>query len=259
MAGLNAMRHRDSATCATFVSCASSDNFLRTSNGTAPRMTYVCERCGYETMRKYNFDLHLQRKTPCVTSLRKLNITDGLICKNCSRIFTNRQAKYRHMKKNTCVSISRVHPCTYTSFETPLVDHIDADVVKDLYLSNCRSIKKLLNEVVRKVYKDRPSNNSFRFPMGVKSRSIEVVSKGKYDILPFDKVVQVVLRRISELCAEHLEAHYHAGTIVGTTCMCHAKNLRDLCFKTNDENVSKEYYPCIKAAILECSSVIQKF
>ena len=116
-------------------------------------LKYKCIKCGYETIRKYNFELHKKRKTPCEITPRKINFTEGLICNNCSQIFTNRQAKYRHLKQKLCQPTSNIDvDSEYLPFETPNVDHIDGSLVKDLYLSSNRYIKKQLNEVVRKNY-----------------------------------------------------------------------------------------------------------
>lgn len=221
---------------------------------------YRCVKCGYETIRKYNFEVHKRRKTPCKITPRKINITEGLICNNCSQIFTNRQAKYRHVKQRMCQPTSDSSVAyEYFPFETPNVDHIDASLIKDLYLSNNRSIKKLLNEVVRKIYQENFNNNSFRFPMGVKSNMVEVFSKGKLNLQPMDSVVQIVLQKTSALLAQHLRTQYENGSIIGITCLLHANILTKLCRTKIEKPVFEEYGPYVKAAILECSNVILKF
>ena len=216
---------------------------------------YRCAKCGYETVRKYNFEMHKNRKTPCKMSQQKVNITEGLICNSCSRVFKNRQAKYRHVKQQMCKPVSIIDVPEYLPFETPNVDHIDEFLIKELYLSNNRSIKKLLNEVVRKIYIENYNNNSFRFPMGVKSKLVEVCSPGKLDFLPVNKVVQTVLQNTSKLLAHYLRTHYENGTIIGITCLLHANILTKLCRTNIDKNDFDEYSPYVKAAILECSNV----
>lgn len=212
---------------------------------------YKCGRCGYETSRKYNFELHQNRKTPCSIN-RKINITEGRICNKCSQVFPNRQAKYRHVKNNNCTPTNdnKIKPF---SVEAPYVDHIDRDLIKDLYLSNDRSVKKLINETIRKIYGDFRSNNSFRFPMGVKSNAIEVFSNERYQLLPLQDVLQTVLQQTSALCELYLRSHYQNKTIMGITCLIHANILKEL--SSNNELSHKkkdEYYPFVKAAIIEC-------
>lgn len=221
---------------------------------------YKCFKCGYETARKYNFELHKQRKTPCNITPQKINITEGLICNNCSQVFTNRQAKYRHVKKQTCQIMSNKHDIPeYLPFENPDIDHIHSNKIKDLYLSNNRSIKKLLNEVVRIIYKENDLNNSFRFPMGAKSNVVEVFSQGKFNFMPVGRVVQIVLQKTSELLAYHLRTHYENGTIIGITCLLHANVLKNLACAEIEKNYLNEFCPYVKAAILECSNVFPKF
>jgi hypothetical protein len=212
-------------------------------------------------MRKYNFELHKRRKTPCDIIQQNINVTDGLICSHCLQMFTNRQAKYRHTKQQICQNVRKTtaNVSEYFPFETPNVDHIDAKMIKDLYLSNNRSIKRLLNEVVRKIYGENDCNNSFRFPMGVKSNVVEVFSQGKLDILPVKEVVQIVLQKTSDLLARNLRLQYENGSIIGITCLIHANILTKLSCVRNDKNELNQYSPYVKAAILECSNVFPKF
>jgi len=86
---------------------------------------FKCEKCGYETKRKQNFERHINRKTPCnyvvdkkficnlcstsffnSSSLKRHSVkckgVDSLTCPICGERFQYQVAKYRHMKKNTC-------------------------------------------------------------------------------------------------------------------------------------------------------------
>lgn len=225
---------------------------------------FKCDQCGYETNRKFNFELHKNRKTPCAVIAQKINLTQGMICNICSQIFPNRQAKYRHVKKQICCQPlfdDDLYQKKYQPFETPYVDHISRDLIKDLYLSNNRSIKKLLNETTLKIYRDFESNNSFRFPMGVKSNLVEVFSQsGKYQLLPVQNVLRTVLQKTSALCEAHLRRHYHDNTIIGITCLQHANTLKELSISDHLTNKTKnEYYPFVKAAIIECTNLFPKF
>lgn len=235
---------------------------------------YTCANCNYQTNRKYNLLLHHNKKIPCSSSTdddreggrgnrahenikRKGNITAGRICEVCEEIFPNRQAKYRHKKKSLCkspdVKSSGVN-LSYFPYDKPFVEHVNAEVVKNLYFLTGRNTKRLINEGVRKIYKEIPKNNSFRFPLGLKSNEVEVYHEGGKRLLPLDDVIDTVLRRTSMIFEKHLSDHYDKGSIIGSACLNHVNILKNLISQDVGiyDELRSEYYPYVKSAMLEC-------
>ena len=78
---------------------------------------FSCNKCDYVTNRLSNYKAHIERKIPCDTPKKSLINSDNvsnavsgksLVCPCCKAVFQNRQAKYRHMKKNSCESPKKV-------------------------------------------------------------------------------------------------------------------------------------------------------
>jgi hypothetical protein len=83
------------------------------------RVSYTCEKCGYNTDKKSNYDNHQKRKTPCVSvqpiTTQLLNVSanvsnvsnvskqvsieaDSLTCQFCRKSFKHRSSKSRHVR-----------------------------------------------------------------------------------------------------------------------------------------------------------------
>jgi hypothetical protein len=60
---------------------------------------YICDRCGYQSNRKSNYEAHLARKRLCI----KIDIElSSRQCSHCSRVFSNSSNRKRHeLKCNT--------------------------------------------------------------------------------------------------------------------------------------------------------------
>ncbi len=56
-------------------------------------MKYFCEKCIYETEKKYDYDRHLTSKK------HAQNTKKIYTCKNCNAIYNVRQSLYAHKKK----------------------------------------------------------------------------------------------------------------------------------------------------------------
>ena len=286
------------------------------------RTLYKCEHCGYETNRKYNLQLHLNKKTSCKTvkddtillpgEQNVVSSVNSVIpnvnipryrCETCFRTFTTRQSKHRHVKRANCSApdasvedqsvIGHLHDTIqklqnkvtelnennsnvtnintvyntnnvtinqYFSYDRPYIGHVNAEVVKQLYLDNERNMKRMINEATRTIYKQIPKNNSFNFPLGVKSNFVEVFYNNEKRILPLQDVIDVVLQQTSAACERHLRAHYYDGSIKGTACLNHADVLEDLAVQSIDTD--KEYrltfFPSVKTAIMECLNAEEK-
>lgn len=155
---------------------------------------------------------------------------------------------------NTVYNTNHVTINQYFSYDRPYIGHVNAEVVKQLYLDNQRNMKRMINEATRTIYKQIPKNNSFNFPLGVKSNFVEVFYNNEKRILPLQDVIDVVLQQTSAACERHLRAHYYDGSIKGTACLNHADVLEDLAIQSIDTD--KEYrltfFPSVKTAIMEC-------
>ena len=66
---------------------------------------FRCEKCNYNTCRKYNYDLHIDsikhKKDRMTTENNKklVKVSKNHECLNCSKIFNDRAGLWRHKKK----------------------------------------------------------------------------------------------------------------------------------------------------------------
>ena len=69
---------------------------------------FYCEKCHYNTSRKYNYDKHLRSKRhlenckSCVSqnvSQKSQKVARSYICEHCNKEYSHRQSLYSHKKK----------------------------------------------------------------------------------------------------------------------------------------------------------------
>lgn len=102
-------------------------------------MLYKCNSCDYYSNRKFNLQIHVQRKhanenleivaskseivapeSDEINTEVKQKVKKSLICTRCGKIFKSRQNKYRHMKYVQCT------PATVYEEEVKLTDPPDS-------------------------------------------------------------------------------------------------------------------------------------
>jgi len=88
-----------------------------------PNLTmFSCDICSYTTSRKYNLQLHQNRKKQCVPEVKPERTVEdevnvGKVCAKCSKCFKSKQSLVRHMK--TCLGLNPLQCQTcYKIFDT---------------------------------------------------------------------------------------------------------------------------------------------
>ena len=224
---------------------------------TLPR--YRCETCLRTFTTRQSKHRHVKRAncTAPNSSVEDQNVIGHLqdtIQKLQNKVTELNESHSNVTNINTVYNTNHVTINQYFSYDRPYIGHVNADVVKQLYLDNERNMKRMINEATRTIYKQIPKNNSFNFPLGVKSNFVEVFYNNEKRILPLQDVIDVVLQQTSAACERHLRAHYYDGSIKGSACLTHADVLEDLAVQNIDTD--KEYrltfFPSVKTAIMEC-------
>ena len=104
----------------------------------------------------------------------------------------------------------------YNNYDKPYTDHITNTVMKKIFESNKRDPALILNETVRRIYKNdkHPENNVIQ--IGEKTALSKVYKDGKEIWLPMDGVIQTVMTSTGEFCADRLRDCHEEGVIEGT-------------------------------------------
>lgn len=216
---------------------------------------YKCPRCNYSTSKKTYMKMHIGRKTQCqllnkdidihtldINSL-KINddetletpetlktpetpedtedLSDDLVCKNCSKEFTRLDARKRHQK--ICTGILDAEDNKDNKDSKDSKNNKDEQVVymndyKEPYLDNIKDIAantmdQLINNII-KIYEVRavvieqiyynnkvPSNHSIMYKNDKEIEVYEVMKK-KYTIHVFDKILDELYNN-TEFWIEH--------------------------------------------------------
>ena len=213
--------------------------------------SFICETCGYNTNRKYNLELHQRSPNACEKRLKRhdkschvvptvvsrspycspivvpcsptrspeleTSSNNSLQCQTCKKVFSCRQNKYRHSKKNNCKLVlteeqqrikeleeelkekeiqleeARSRPTTiynttnnnnyfdhsinYNNYDNLSVDHITKDDIKRLF-NNCRMQYPELSEDVTRMLLKPKENQCIYLPEGQKSNTCAVIKDG---------------------------------------------------------------------------------
>ena len=101
------------------------------------------------------------------------------------------------------------------NYDKPYTDHITNTVMKRIFESSQRDPALILNETVRRIYKNEkhPENNVIK--MGEKTALSKVYKDGKEIWLPMDGVIQTVLSSTGEFCADRIRDCHEEGVIIG--------------------------------------------
>ena len=160
-----------------------------------------------------------------------------------------------------------INTINLNSYDNPSVDHVDMDVVKDLYYKTGRNLKKLIHEGVRKIWETN-ENNSFNIPSFLTSKkikkslfqrneTIQVYSDGDHRMLPANHVVDVVLQKAAAVCESHLRRHHYDDNVRGHAVLKHADVLEGLAIEyqetwDEDKKFRDGYKPFVQNALIEC-------
>ena len=241
-----------------------------------------CDKCHITFSRH---DIYIRHSKVCkgISSLQ---------CPNCLKAFKSAPGKCKHIKNVNCqqvdvqtLEIERLkkeleieksnnssNNCNNTinnnttnnttnnnttniimnNYDNPNTDHITKAVMAQLFRINKTDPNLILNETVRRIYKNKdfPENNSIKL---IDRSAYTKVYKGDEEItLPVDEVLQTILTLMSDLCGDRLgdceEEGYMSGKKVGLV-----KNIMDTLAMDDREDRDNrlKYIPYVKSALLE--------
>ena len=119
---------------------------------------FRCEKCNYNTYRKYNYDLHVDSKKHQKNRITTKNneslvkVSKNHECLNCNKIFNDRAGLWRHKKK-----------CLETNIEIPKDENQDKDkLIMMLIKQNSELIKETseFKNMVMKVIENGTHNTT---------------------------------------------------------------------------------------------------
>jgi acetyl/propionyl-CoA carboxylase alpha subunit len=115
-----------------------------------------------------------------------------------------------NIDKSTTINIQ------YNNYDKPNTDHITNKVMKGIFETSKRDPALILNETVRRIYKNdkHPENDVIK--MGEKTALSRVYKDGKEIWLPMDGVIQTVMTSAGEFCADRLRDCHEEGVIEGS-------------------------------------------
>lgn len=199
-----------------------------------------------------------------------------LRCEICNKYFKSKQGKYQHRKHVKCkpnsnqdvltpiITINKnnvidnstkniqTNNITYNNYNTPDMSHITPNLIADLYTYFKRDIKLLVNDVVRRVYKDVPENDCIKFIEGTKSNFVQVQHMDQKRLLPVQEVCETILTNICVVCDKHMQDCIFDGLVIGDSCMYAAQEFEQLGIDARTEHKihRAEFIPYVKSALL---------
>ena len=116
---------------------------------------------------------------------------------------------------NNTDNSTNINVIQYNNYDKPYTDHITNTVMKGIFETSQRDPALILNETVRRIYKNdkHPENNVIK--MGEKTALSKVFKDGKEIWLPMDGVIQTVLSNTGEFCADRIRDCHEEGVIIG--------------------------------------------
>ena len=270
------------------------------SENTDPEQTnkpkYSCETCGktFNTRQgksKHKKNVDCQTTLICEPIVPERVTCDSTTCPYCEKVFSREDNLKRHMTScamknfggktiynttntnNTTTNNNNSHNNNSTnitinlnSYDNPSVDHVDMDVIKELYYKNGRNLKKLIHEGVRRIWEKR-ENNTFNLPFSSskkikkslfqRNETLQVYSDGDHRMLPANHVVDVILQKAAAVCESHLRRHYYDDNVRGHAVLKHADVLEELAIEyqeswDEDKKFRDGYKPFVENALIEC-------
>jgi uncharacterized coiled-coil protein SlyX len=131
------------------------------------KMIYCCEKCDTEFPKKYNYDKHMNRKTPCVKEEKEQFDINKRTCKYCIEIYSSFKYLKIHLlsckKKPPDEQLIEIHQHKFDEIITQLNEKLnnqnnEINNLKNKLLHNDVKIHKQTNEL--KELKGKLSNNT---------------------------------------------------------------------------------------------------
>jgi uncharacterized C2H2 Zn-finger protein len=185
----------------------------------------------------------------------KCNGVGVLQCPTCMKLFSDRSSKSTHINNVKCKplpetereelnrlremfksgtntpttinnvnnngDINNIHNTTninviqYNNYDKPYTDHITNTVMKGIYETSQRDPALILNETVRRIYKNDKHPENHVIKIGEKTALSRVYKDGKEIWLPMDGVIQSVMSSTGEFCADRIRDCHEEGVIIG--------------------------------------------
>lgn len=110
----------------------------------------------------------------------------------------------------------------------------------------------MINDAVRRIYKNIPENDSIKLIEGSKSAFAQVQKGNKIITLPAQEVLETILTKTSEVCGNGLRDCRDDGYIIGLRCTVLADLLETLASddRDNDKDNRAKYMSYVKSALL---------
>ena len=140
----------------------------------------------------------------------------------------------------------------YNNYDKPNIAHITNNVMKTIYEMSQRDPVLILNETVRRIYKNEKYPENHVIKMGEKAAFSRVFKDGKEICLPMDGVIQTVMSNTGELCADILRDCHEEGEIKGTKVVIVYEIMETLGTDARDEDAVNRsiYFQSIKSAFM---------
>jgi len=103
----------------------------------------------------------------------------------------------------------------YNNYDKPYTDHITNKVMKSIFETSQRDPALILNETVRRIYKNDKHPENHVIKIADKAAFSKVYKDGKEISLPMGGVIQTVLSNTGEFCADRIRDCHEEGVIIG--------------------------------------------
>jgi hypothetical protein len=244
-----------------------------------------------ESNKCYKCSKTYSRKSGLTQHLKKCNGVKTIHCSICLKVFASAQTKCEHKKNVKCKppveletlqeeierlkeeklqmaeeihnlksvrpiiinnSVNNITNIQYNNYDKPYTDHITNTIMKGIYESSQRDPALILNETVRRIYKNDKYPENHVIKIGEKTALSKVFKDGKEIWIPMDGVIQTVLSNTGDFCADRLRDCHEEGVIEGTNVVVVWKLMEVLA--TDDREVDclnrATYIQSIKSAFL---------
>ena len=236
------------------IEALSSSRSIHELESTKMKEDKTCPFCNEVFSRADNLKRHLAKCD--VTNSRSIITTHNHYNNNHNTTTTNNND---HSTTNITINVN--------SFDKPSVDHVNKELITQLYYKAGRNLKKLIHEGVRTIW-EREENNSFKLPFSTTRKKIsdslfrnnetlEVYSDGNHRMLPANHVVDVVLQKSAQVCESYLRQHHYDDDVPGVAVLKHADVLEGLAIEyqetwDEDKRFRDGYKPFVQSALIEC-------
>jgi hypothetical protein len=147
---------------------------------------------------------------------------------------------------------TNINVIQYNNYDKPYTDHITNKVMKRIFETSQRDPALILNETVRRIYKNDKHPENHVIKIGEKTALSKVFKDGKEIWLPMDGVLQTVMSSTGEFCADRLRDCHEEGVIEGTRVVVVWKLMEVLGTDDRDDDCMNRstYIQSIKSAFL---------